>query len=191
MNRSTSLTLPAALVALTILVPAGLQGQDAAGPQSVDHDVTITVNEIAEIRLTGAAAPTFTITAPAIGGDPPVISEDTADRHLRLTSIVSNGETRTIQASHDGDVPDALDLNLLLAATVGAGNEGTTGSRESAELLLTDVPQDAVTGIGSGYTGTEATSGWKFNYSLTINDVSLLEAESNTVTVTYTLTAGG
>jgi hypothetical protein len=198
LTRSTRFAFPAALAALALLVPGGVQAQTTAA-----HDVSIDVDEVQLIRIVGAAAPTFLINdASAVTpGASPLTGAgalDTGDRYLQYTSVVTGTQTRKIVAKHDGDVPAYLNLNLLLASAVGANDEGDTGSRAIETRVLSTTDQDAITGIGSGYTGTAATDGWKFTYSITFKttatlseNVALIKAAvPAVVTVTYTLTAG-
>jgi hypothetical protein len=189
---------PAAFVSmLMLLAPAMAHGQMSA---SATQNVTITVSEIAMLRIEGAAAPAFTVTAPTTAGGAPVISTDTADRYLQFTSIVDENQSRKIQVKHDGDIHDGLTLNLLLAAAVGSARQGETGTRESETLALTSADQDAITGVESGYTGTGASDGWKLNYALVVTGAdasatstsiaALFKKGPTAVTITYTLTAG-
>jgi len=179
------------LIALSslLLMPGGVVAQVS---DTATHDVTITVSEIAELRILGDAAPSFTIneTGPITAGAAPAISDDTGDRYLQYTSVVSGVQTRKITAGLSANAPAGLTLNLKPAESVAAGNQGSTGSRASETIALTTTAADVITTIGSGYTGTGELNGWKFNYELLIADVALVRAVNPTITVTYTLTAG-
>lgn len=189
-------TLPASLALASLLLSPSLFG---AGLVTATQTVTITTSEVALLRILGAAPPAFTIIAPATAGAIPVISTDTADRFLQYTSIVADGETRSITVQHNEDMPVTLTLKLALVENVGPGSQGTTGSRKFATLDLTEGAQVAIKGIESGYTGTEATDGWKFTYSLVIMGANAAETSTSFAglpafvsepIVTYTLTAG-
>jgi hypothetical protein len=200
LTRSFRFVFPAALAALALLTLEGVAG--AQDTNSDSHNVTITVSEVALIDIEGAAAPGFVVDgAGVVAGASPLTgttSQDTGNRYLQYTSIVSGTQLRNIVVKRDANLPAFLDLNLLLATAVGTTNdEGTTGSRATETRVLSTSDQTAITGIGSGYTGTGATDGWKFNYSLTFKDptlstnVGLIRAAALvTVVVTYTITAG-
>jgi hypothetical protein len=180
--------LSALALALILMAPGEGWGQTT---DTATHDVTITVSEIAKLRIEGAAAPSFTINDTGItAGAPPAISTDVADRYLQYTSVIASGQTRKITAELGAAVPNGLTLNLKAAAAIQTGAVGNTGSRVSDTIALTTTAADVITGIGSGYTETGESNGWKFNYELLIANIANVVETNPTITVTYTLTAG-
>ena len=68
-----------------------------------------------------------------------------------------------------------LKLTVATAAALGGGTVGTPAT----ELILTNVAQNVITGIGASYTGNGVNNG----HNLTINDYSVLIASTPSVTV--------
>lgn len=163
---------------ITVLTVLALMaaGSALAQTDSDGHNVTIDVNAIAMIAASGGAD--YDVVAPATAGAEPTVTEVTDDGALEYTSVVASGNVRTIQASHGGNLPTGLTLEVL--ATVGA-NFGT-----SAGLVeVTGTDADVITAIGSCATDG---SGPTVRYTLSIDDATALVAASGTtVLVTYTL----
>ena len=159
----------------------GLAG--VAGAQSsATHDVTININDIAEVNVNGSDI-SLTVTAPGAGGSDPQGDSNT-DAQLQYTSVVSS-TTRLVSAKISaGSVPSGLSLAVQPTGTPGT-NEGTYGS----SVTLTATDQNLVTGVGSCATGTGASDGATLSYSLSVDDPTQLDyGDDTTVTITYTLT---
>ena len=163
------------------LFVCGLAGLGWA-QSTATHDVTININEIAEINVNGSAV-TLTVTAPGTGGSNPQ-GDSNSDAQLQYTSVVS-GTTRNISAKiSSGSVPNGVALAVQPTGTPGS-NEGTYGS--AVTLDATD--QNIVTGIESCATGITASDGATLGYTLSVTDPTQLNYGSDTtVTITYTLT---
>ena len=159
----------------------GLAG--AGGAQSsATHDVTININDIAEISVNGSAV-TLTITAPASGGSDPQ-GDSNSDAQLQYTSVVSS-TTRSISAKiSSGTVPSGVALSVQATGTPGT-NEGTYG----AAVTLSSIDQNIITAVGSCATGTSGSDGATLSYTLSVTNPTQLDYGSDTtVTITYTLT---
>jgi len=190
--------LPASLALASLLLSPSWLGADPAPVTDTEtHDITITVSEIAELAIVGAEV-SFTVgaTAPTAGAAPAIVATNASAKYLQYTSVVAaDGNTRSITVSRDSDLPAGLTLRLQVTLP-GANKKGTTGNNgdfsSAADLtaLTGTATQNAVTAIGSGWTGTAATDGANLAYSLVITAdseedlVPLLDP----VTVTYTLT---
>lgn len=168
---------------VTVATIVLLSGAAAFGEDTATQSVTMEVNTIAVVDVTGNPA-TLTITAPGAGGADPVDASDNST-FVQYTSTVPNGQTRRITAEVEvADTPPAGTILTLQAAP--AGGEGT-GAGETGNL--TDTAQDIITGIASVATGTGGSDGAQLTYRLKVDDVTALEAgDSETVTVTLTLT---
>lgn len=170
----------ASLLALLTLALAG--SALYAATDTATQSVTMTVNEIAVIDVTGNPG-TLTILAPGTGGATPANATDNST-YAQYTSVVASALTRKITANFGGS--DATPAGTSLKLTVApSGGEGTSAGQKT----LTSTAQDVVTAIGSAATGTGGTSGAQLTYELSVDTfASLVAGESKTVTVTLTMT---
>lgn len=160
----------------------GLSGVALAATDNTTQSVTMTVNEIAVIDVTGNPA-TLTVTAPVAGGDVPQNATDNST-YAQYTSTVASGLTRSITAARDSSGTAPAGCSLKVVASGISGNEGSA----AAQITITTSAQDIITGIGSCNTGTNATDGAQLTYTLSVDTVtSLVAAESKTATITLTL----
>jgi hypothetical protein len=101
------------------------------------------------------------------------------------TSVVGASKTRSITAAWGGadKTPAGCSLKLVISEIAGL-NEGTA----SAEITISSVAQNIITGIGSCATGV-GIGGAKLKYTLSVDTVtSLVAASSENVTITLTMT---
>ena len=160
---------------------------------SNEHDIDITINEIAVLDFNNPAPLAFEIVAPANAGEIPVVQSSDNTRRLYFTSIVSEGDTRSVTVAHDGNVPDGLELRLQAFGPSGFGDMGSAGDGIFGFPTVIDDTgnQVVIAGIGSGYTATGPMDGASLNYSLSISDtpsdLASLVANSGAVTLTYTM----
>ena len=125
------------------------------------HDVTMQVIEVVLIDLNSTAAITLTTNAPAAGGDP-VTGDTDATKLLQYTSLVGAAVTRNITANW--------------------------GAADAAQINLSNVGVNIITGIGSCATGV-GVNGAELTFTFSVDTVgSLVVGDNQTVTVTYTLT---
>jgi len=168
---------------LTVALMSGMAGSLMA--QSDTHQINVTVDGIALLRVNDGNAITLQITAPATEGDSTAVKSN-ATNYLQYTSIRASGVTKKVTAATDVAVPAGLSLLVTAAApTTGAGTRGTSGGRKALSTSASDV----ITGIGSCYTGIGATDGGLLTYQLFVNNwTNVLSGGPTAVTVTYTLT---
>ncbi len=158
------------------------------------HDVSITVNEVAELGIAGDEV-SFTVGFDTTAGQPFKVTSTNEDaKYLQYTSIVDTGETRTITVQQTDDLPPGVTLKVT-PTTAGGDKQGNVGTAAQNAITLNDIDgaTNVVTDIGSCYTGTESSDGVKLTYTLTVenDDVSSLKTLAETgYTVTYTLTEG-
>lgn len=178
------------LFCVAALVAQGA-GTALALTDTATHDITITVDEVAMLALDDNSALSFTVSAPAVAGDPFVVTEPgDVTKYLQFTSIVTATTTRKITAQLGTALPAGIFINV--AATDAAGGCGTLGTAVASTALST-TDADVVAGIGSGYTGSAADSdGVQLVYSISAINCgdagTVFENPGTTVTVTYTLT---
>jgi len=162
------------------------------GSETLTQAVSVNVNDVAQMTISGLGVPAFIVGTAANPGGAPSVIKDPFDRYLQYTSIVPNGETRTIQAALSSAAPSGMEVRLSTGATQGTGAVGTaqyTSAGASAALLST-TPTDMVTGIGTGYTGDGATDGLLLTYELAMNgDIDQINSGTQSLEVTFTLAA--
>ena len=158
-------------------------GTAFAASDTANHDVTMTVAEVVLIDLNDNSEVVLTTSAPALGGQDPVGDTDSS-KLLQYTSLVASGVTRRITVEWGAlDAAPAGTSLKLEAVSVPAGC-GTAG----AQVTVSSTAQNLITGIGSCATGTGG-SGAALTYTFSIDDVpSLVVGDSETVTITFTLT---
>lgn len=177
------------LVGLLTLSP-NLYAQDS---NTDNHTIGVTVPEVALLDIEPAASKNITMgfTAPTEAGLPITAPADNSDLWLNVSSIVTAtggiDPSRKVSVKVDATIP-GVDINVTAAADAGNG-AGTTGTVSPTAITLTTANQDIVTGIGSCYTGTGANNGYNLTYSIaqTSTNYGNMVANSNTVTVTYTI----
>lgn len=157
------------------------------------HDITISVPAVALVDIEPSANNSITMAfvAPTEAGLPLTNPTDNTALWLNYSSIIDgDNPDRTISVQVDAVY---LGADILVEAAVYAGNgEGTMGT-PSAQLTLTGIAQNIITGIGSAYTGDGANNGHNLTYSLVASGAGTanyadLEADAGTdVTVTYTI----
>lgn len=151
---------------------------------SVTHDITLNVDEVAMIGLADASAITLAITAPATAGLPPVGQTDST-KYLHYTSLIDMTKTRAITVEWDlANAPPGTQLLCSVTNDLGTG----LGTKTSA-VVVSNVAQNIITAIKSGNTGTAGTDGANLLYEFEVTDPTLLDTESDTpTTITFTLT---
>jgi hypothetical protein len=171
---------------LGLITSNSLNAQDGS---TDNHTIGIEIPEVALVDIEPAASKNITMnfTAPTEAGDPIEAPDDNTDLWINVSSIKSTGDpTRTVSVKLTALVP-GVDIKVTAAADAGQG-AGTLGT-PGAQLTLTTSDQSLVTGIGSGYTGNGASSGYNLTYNVSSpdSDYSNLSATSATATVTYTI----
>lgn len=152
------------------------------------HDVTITVEEVAILSVDGDNV-TFTLGEPEDAGDPPKETWTNNDDDVRLqyTSVVKDGETRSIKAQiTNGSLPVGITLKVLADVISG---DGTGSAVKPAVTISGGSAEDIITGIGTGWTG-RGDNGAVLKYSVELDYEGLVTSGNETVTITYTLTTG-
>jgi hypothetical protein len=156
------------------------------------HSVGITVNEIAELGVFGINGSKITIVVKKKeneGDLPEAYLTNKNSGYLRYTSIIKKNEYRRITgAITNGTVPEGVALKVT-PITAEGNKKGAVGSAVTGKVTLSGEPEEIVTGIGSGWTGTGQDDGVQLEYSVTIVNPDLIKASSfNTISVDYVLT---
>lgn len=159
-----------------------LRAQTATG----NNSLTMGIPAIA-LLATDVSAVTLQLTTSTAGE---AISGGIGTTHVQISSIVTSGNTRKINASVTG-VPAGT--SLAVSATVPTnGNFGGTVGTGLPDITLTASAADLVTGIGSCFTGTASDDGYVLDYEwdsgVPGSYGTIVELSGGTATVVLTLT---
>lgn len=159
---------------------------------TLNQDVTIAIQDVAQLALVGSGTQTFILDIALTPGGAPTIAKDINDRYLQFTSITPADETRAIQAQLTAPAPTGLALRLSTSASSGTGAVGTSQHTAGGAggVVLTTTPTTMVSGIGTGYTGSGATDGLLLDYYLSMTeDFDQVHTGTHNLDVTFTLAA--
>jgi hypothetical protein len=182
-----SITIIGMLAALILI------SNEVTAQESSNQDLTMGIPEVCLIatvnNLGVAAATSLELTTSTAGL---AISGGTGFSYAIVSSIVNELETRTITASVTG-VPAGTTLEMA-ASIPSSGNQAGTLGTGTASQLLSGTAVDAVTGIGSMYTGTSSGDGYKLDYTWDAGASgsygTIFATGGATATVVLTLSAG-
>ena len=171
--------LTAVTTATLIIASAGA----AAAVNSASATVEFSVEGIAAIEVTGKLSGPLTLTVPDRGDTSPISDSST---YVRYTSLVREGETRTITAViSSGTLPSGCALRLEV---VGLSTNCSAGAAVPGGVYLSSSPQSLLTGIGNCATGTGSTDGVRIAYELVVeNGANLVAGQTTTVVVSFIL----
>jgi len=148
---------------------------------------TVTINDICYIRIYPTGTISMKLLASTAGNS--LVTQTSVSTYMQLTSIAPENETRRITAIvSSGNVP----AGTLFQLTTEACYTGTDARGTPASTITLDRSgqKNVVTGIGSCYTGTSSTSGYKLVYTWGVDpaNMSQLKATSTvSITITYTV----
>jgi hypothetical protein len=113
MKRTTSVRKWMLVIGVITLVGAWSGTGLAAETDTADHDVTITVNEVAELAINETATAAVTIGAPATGGDALETTWSNNDSsYLQYTSVVDDMTYRKITVVTSSELPPGVSLQV-------------------------------------------------------------------------------
>lgn len=171
-----------------MVVTMGLFTTKVIAQITAGEAVTYTLPAMKLLALAGTA-PSLAFVTPVYGGA--IADATSSGSWLNYTSVVDALLTNRIQVKITGTVPAGTTLKVAAAtATTGDGTRGTS----PAVVTLGATDQDLITGIGSCYTGTGASSGANLTYTWSVTPTGYASLVSNAtasnITVTYTIAAG-
>jgi hypothetical protein len=185
------------LIIVTVFVFGVATITKAQDSESANHNVAFTVPNFAilDIETTGNNADitlSLSETDLEAGSEFDFSSATNSDLWLNYTALTdktgANVNTRKVSVQLDDAIP-GINLKLAVAEDVSAGDGQTGGSLATSAITLTTSSKDIINEIGSCYTGNGASKGHNLTYSLEADNYSEIEAGSQSVTVTYTITA--
>jgi len=162
--------------------------------QSYTPGEMITLNVTQYSLIATNNAPVNMVLSSSIAGTP-VTSVSNSDMYVKISSIVPGGTHREISARiASGTVPAGTKLTLVSAPCTTTNSGGVLGTPFTTPILLDGIDKEMVDFIGTCYTGTGSTDGYRLTYTWsrdTSLDYGLLQATVTpaSITVVLTLTA--
>jgi len=171
-------------ILIIVLFPEKTFAQISAGAQ-------ITVNIPGNCLIDTNGAPVNMTLPTSVAGAPlPTVSN--SDMYVRLSAVNPGGTYRlvTVRIS-GGTIPAGTRLTLGAALSTNSNGAGNVG-RVLSPVVLNSIDQVLVRGIGSCYTGTGFTDGYRLTYTWgpygLSTDYSLIHATEAPSTLTIMLT---
>lgn len=181
MNKSKFALL---LISISVLFSGETVAQITVGAQ-----ITLHVNDYCLMNTNGEPV-NLTLTSSVAGAAVPTVSN--SDMYVRVSSLTPGGTYRKITVRvTSGTVPTGTRLTLGAALSTNANGAGTCGV-VSPTIILNATDQTLIHGIGSYYTGTGLTDGYRLTYTWgpysPATDYHLIKATVVPTTLTIMLT---
>ena len=178
-------------IILAALVFFGLAfGVSAQVTGTATASVTIAAVEV--LTVSTASNPTFSVGAPAVAGELPVITPSGGPTYLQYTVVIDPlvSATKKITAHSSAAMLDGLKLDIWAAAPTGTGGVGTAaaGGLSLDSSYTTPDTSDLITGITSCATGSGITQGPAIYYTLSIDAATFDAMETTAAAADYTIT---
>ena len=183
MNKSI-VTLLLILISVLFAGETVAQTTDVAGAE-----ITMHVNDFCLIATNGA--PVNLSLSTLVAGDS-VRTVTNSDMYLKISSLVPGNTNRMITVRvTSGTVSPGTRLKLKAALSTNTNGSGRRGTVATDAIILTAIDQVLVTGIGSYYTGTGYTDGYRLTYTwgpYPATDYQLIQATAAPTVLTISLT---
>jgi len=165
-------------------------GITVAQSYTAGDQITLNVSDFCLID-TNHAPVAMTLSASVAGT--PVGSVSNSDMYVKISSVVPGGTNRKITAKMSGGtIPSGTTLTLHAALSTNLNGAGRIGVVVVTPIVLSTTDQELVAGIGSCYTGTGYTDGYRLTYVwapyLPTTNYQLLSATSTPTVITIVLT---
>lgn len=173
-----------------ILISFLFSGRIVAQSYTAGDQITLNVSDFCLID-TNHAPVAMTLSASVAGT--PVGSVSNSDMYVKVSSIVPGGTNRKITARMSGGIiTSGTRLTLHAALSTNLNGAGRQGVVVITPIVLSTIDQDMVTGVGSCYTGTGYTDGYRLTYVwapyLPATNYQLLSATATPTVITIVLT---
>ncbi|MFA5850476.1 MAG: hypothetical protein WC833_11415 [Bacteroidales bacterium] len=154
MNKSNFTLL--LFILISVLSPCYGVAQTIAGAQ-----ITLHIQDYCLMDTNGAPV-NLTLTSSVAGA--PITSVTNSDMYVRVSSLTPGGTYRKVTARvSSGTVPAGTRLTLEAALSTNTNGAGASGIVSPA-IILSSIDQTLIHGIGSYYTGTGLTDGYRLTY---------------------------
>ena len=175
---------------LLILISVLFPGITVAQSYTAGDQITLNVSDFCLID-TNHAPVAMTLSASVAGTQ--VGSVSNSDMYVKISSIVPGNTNRKITAKMSGGtIPSGTTLTLHAALSTNLNGAGRLGTVTTTPIILSTTDQELVAGIGSCYTGTGYTDGYRLTYVwapyLPSTNYHLLSATSTPTVITIVLT---
>ena len=178
------------LVFILVVASFLFSGITVAQSYTAGDQITLNVTDFCLID-TNHAPIAMTLSASVAGT--PVGSVSNSNMYVKVSSIVPGNTNRKITAKMSGGtIPAGTRLTLQAALSTNLNGAGRQGVVVVAPIVLSTIDQDLVTGVGSCYTGTGYTDGYRLTYVwapyLPATNYKLLSATAKPTVITIVLT---
>lgn len=156
------------------------------------HSLTLGLPEVS-LLATQSAGINLTLSSATNAGEAVLSSASDSSAFLQFSSVIAEGSTRTLSASFTGTLPGGTSLKAIVQDP-GASASGDWGTPVGSDVTLAATDNVLVNGVGSCYSGTEATDGYRLKYTWGLdnpesNYADIRATASASITVVLTLTA--
>lgn len=181
MNKSIITIL---IIAASVWIPGVILAQTTAGAE-----ITLHINDYCLMDTNGAPV-NLTLTSSVTGS--PILTVSNSNMYIRVSSVTPGGTYRKITVRvTSGTVPTGTRLTLGAALSTNANGAGACGI-VSSTIILNAIDQILVNGIGSYYSGTGLTDGYRLTYTWgpynPATDYKLIKSTTVPTTLTIMLT---
>ena len=188
-------TIQKVSLVIVSLIGLGIHTTFAQDTKTDNHTVAITIPEVSllDLELSTSKNLTMDFVAPTEAGNAITSPLNNTTLWLNYSSIVEPtgvDASRTVSVKASATIP-GVDLKVTAGADAGAG-AGTKGTPVGGGVTLTTTDQTLISGIGSCWTDTGTSKGHQLTYAVSLTSAatySSLLSGTNTITVTYTLSA--
>ena len=175
---------------ILILITVIYSDRIAAQSYTAGDQITLGVQDFCLIDTNHA--PVVLTLSTSVAGTP-VVSVSNSDMYVKVSSVVPGNTNRKITARvSGGTIPAGTRLTLLAALSVNLNGGGRRGVAVTTPIILNTTDQDLVTGVGSCYTGTGYTDGYRLTYTwapyLPATNYQLLQSTTTPTVITIVLT---
>jgi hypothetical protein len=175
---------------ILILITIIYSGRSVAQSYTAGDQITLGVQDFCLID-TNHAPVSLTLSTSVAGT--PVVSVSNSDMYVKVSSVVPGNTNRKITARvSGGTIPAGTRLTLLAALSVNLNGGGRRGVALTTPIILNTTDQDLITGVGSCYTGTGYTDGYRLTYTwapyLPATNYQLLQSTTTPTVITIVLT---
>jgi len=175
---------------LAICLSLGMKMQ--AQTNSAAHSISLGLPEVALLG-TQSGPINLELSGSLAAGEAVEAEKSDNSAYIQFSSVISDGDPRTMFAKYSGTMPAGTFLKALALAP-GVNATGDYGTLIASDVTLALTDNALVTNIGSCYSGTAATDGYNLKYTWgldnpAVNYADIKATASASVTVTLTITA--
>lgn len=150
------------------LLSGKIKAQSIASAASTAGD-NIALSISSQVLL-GMNATSISISMTTIRAGATLSSVSNHDIYLKISSLVPIGTSRRLTVRIiGGSIPAGTKLSLYSDPCTIANSGGALGNVVSTPVTLSNVDQNLITGIGTSYTGSATSDGYRMNFTWSVN----------------------